>query len=304
MTNQNNRLIDPNFDDELFLPVAVRPARDGLSNLERSGDHGKLSLPANVRHSSHDNVIEIHVAAGARHRRRAPLSNLPKKTELEETINNQSKELSLRNAQIADLCNIRQQLDAELQASRALVCTLEKSNAKLQRALQQQNSDFVAAEQASIQANSENDMLRARLEHLEKESAATLKRSLSIATAFNNREAMMSSMQDRIDSLRQQLSEKTSEIDRLHVTMQEERQKHRQELQWQRWRFSTLELKLAERKSGLKDITDLQLRVIDRNNDLTAKIAELEMKKKAAENMVAHQSQFIDFLQLKIEVGK
>ncbi len=108
-------------------------------------------------------------------------------------------------------------------------------------------------------------------------------------------------MQDRIDLLRQQLSEKTSEIDRLHATMQEDKQTHRVELQWQRWKFSTLESKLAERKSGLKDITDLQSRLIDRNNELAAKIAELETKKKTAEDNNVYQSRFIDFLQMKLK---
>jgi hypothetical protein len=90
------------------------------------------------------------------------------KNELENKIKELSAELNSRYVQIADLSNVRQQQDSELEAARDVINNIGKSVAALQDAIANHESEAAAAQQALALSKQENATLRMQLEKIKK----------------------------------------------------------------------------------------------------------------------------------------
>ena len=158
--------------------------------------------------------------------RRWPTLEVPSNSAitLQRTIEKQSAELTLRCAQVADLCNTKQQQATELLNACDEIEQLSAIVVQLQAIASKHETESSAAKQNLIKAEKEATMLRALLDKERRENAESLQRLLSVQTAFNDRELDIISTQEIFE--RQKATEKA----RLEAAIEAVTQRHRNEV--------------------------------------------------------------------------
>jgi len=230
------------------------------------------------------------------------------KNELENKIKELSAELSLRCIQIADLCNLRQQQDSELEAARDVIDNFDKSIATLHDAITRQKSEVAAAQQALALSKQENAALRMQLEKVKEESAAVLKRSLNIEVAFNDREVAIASVRETVEFLRRDVAARTMEASSLRATIKEANRQHCNDLNEQdahfRIQIKKLEAIVAERDMRLKELDKTHSKLVERCNGLARTVVALESTKRTAGERTKSQNDLVERLETLLRVER
>jgi chromosome segregation ATPase len=248
------------------------------------------------------------------------------KNELENKIKELSAELNSRYIQIADLSNVRQQQDSELEAARDVINNIGKSVAALQDAIANHESEAAAAQQALARSKQEktalaaaaqqalalskqeNAALRMQLEKTKKESATSLKHSLSVEVAFNDREVAIASARETIEFLRRDVAAKTMEASSLRATIKEENRRHSNELNRQETHFKIqikkLEAMVAERDMRLEELDKTHSQLVERCNGLAKTVNALESTKRSAGEKTKYQNDRVERLETLLRVER
>ena len=336
------------LDDELFLPGAVKSCGGDRAVPNRLARHGGASNSASRSGSPHRSADPpLPAIAGIQRKTQSPQKPPPRagfgnsepransayseqpdatfdadgrrwptllpaprnfKGELEDKIKELSEELTLRCIQIADLCNIRQQQDAELQAARDVIDNLDKSITMLQGAITEQESEAAAAQQALALSNKENTELRTQLEKMQSDSAALLKRSLNIEVAFNDREVAIASVREKVEFLKRDVAAKTTEATSLRATIKETNRRHRDELSQQdvqfRIQIKKLEVMLAERDMRLKELDKTHSELVEQYDGLAKTLDSLESTERSAGETTKSQNNMVELLETLLRVER
>jgi chromosome segregation ATPase len=248
------------------------------------------------------------------------------KNELENKIKELSAELSSRYVQIADLSNVRQQQDSELEAAREVINNISKSVAALQDAIANHESEAAAAQQALAQSKQEktalaaaaqqalalskqeNATLRMQLEKAKKESATSLKHSLSVEVAFNDREVAIASARETIEFLRRDVAAKTIEASNLRAKIKEDDRRHCIELKQQDAHFKIqikkLEAMVAERDMRIEELDKTHSKLVERCNGLAKTVNALEGTKRSAGEKTKYQNDRVERLETLLRVER
>lgn len=344
-TSTKNRL---DLDDELFSPGAVQSSGADRAVANRLARHGGASNSASRGGSPYQSAgAPLPAIAGAERKKPSPQKLLPHagfgnsepransdyieqldatfdadgrrwptllpaprniKSELENKIKELSVELTLRCVQIADLCNLRQQQDADLQAARDVIDSLDKSITMLQGAIAKHESEAAAAQQALALANQENTALRRQLEKMQSDSAALLKRSLNTEVAFNDREVAIASVREKVEFLKRDVAAKTMEATSLRATIKEANRRHcdalnQQDVQF-RIQIKKLEVMVAERDMQLKELDKAHSELVERCNGLAKTVDSLESTERNAGEKTKSQNNMVELLETLLRVER
>jgi chromosome segregation ATPase len=248
------------------------------------------------------------------------------KNELENKIKELSAELSSRYIQIADLSNVRQQQDSDLEAAREVINNIGKSVAALQDAIANHESEAAAAQQALAQSKQEktalaaaaqqalalskqeNATLRMQLEKVKKESATSLKHSLSVEVAFNDREVAIASARETIEFLRRDVAARTMEASGLRAKIKEEDRRHCNELKQQDAHFKIqikkLEAMVAERDMRIEELDKTHFKLAERCDGLAKTVNTLESTKRSAGEKTKYQNDRVERLETLLRVER
>jgi len=341
----NNRL---DLDDELFLPVAVQSSADDRAVPNHLARHNGASSSANrsaLPYQSADPPLPQ--IAGTQRKKQSPQKPTPRagsgssepcansayierldaafdadgrrwptllpppqnfESELKETIKELSAELTLRCVQIADLCNAKHQRDDELQAAYEIIDGVDKSIAMLQNEITKHESETTAARHALVLANKENNALRAQLEKAQSESAALLKRSLRIETAYNDREVAIASAREKIEFLKRDVAAKTREATSLRATIKEANRRHCDEPNQHdaqfRIQIRKLELMVAERDTQLKELDESYSKLVERYNGLAMTVNSPESTKESPGEKTKSKNDLVELLETLLRVER
>ena len=235
--------------------------------------------------------------------RRWPTLEVPSNSAitLQRTIEQQSAELTLRCAQVADLCNIRQQQATELLNACDEIEQLSAIVVQLQDTASTQETESVTAKQNLIKAEKEATMLRALLDKERRENADSLQRLLSVQTAFNDREVDIISTQEIFER------QKATENARLEAAIEAVTQRHRNEVSRLNEQFGNqikrFEAIIMERDIQVRELEKARATLADRCGELAKTMGVLESTQQhAQENFEcqAGQAKVLETL-LKIE---
>jgi hypothetical protein len=282
------------------LPATARPQRKKPS-LQRLTPRAELGTSEPCANSEYIQQPDPTVDADGR--RWPTLLPAPPdlKRELENKISELSEELTQRYAQIADLCNLRHQQESQLQESRNVIDSIDKSIAMLQGEIARHESEASAAHQALVLSNKENMALRMQLEKTKSEFAALLKRSLKIEVAFNDREVGIASARETVEFLRRDVVAKAAEASNLRATIKEANRRHRDDLNQKDMHFKIqikkFEVTLAERDMQLKALDKTHSKLVERYNNLTRNMDALEGTEKIAGEKTKSQNELVELLE-------
>jgi hypothetical protein len=227
---------------------------------------------------------------------------------LENTLAEQSAELAFRCAQIADLCNIRQQQATELQIACDEIERLCASIASLEATVSQCESDTAAAMQNLLHSEKEKMALRTLLESAQQDSSNALRRLLQAETELNDKELAIASALERIEELRGELAIKPEESSRIAAAVEEANQRHRTELNRRSMHFEEqikkFEGMIADRETEIKKLQAERAKAEMRSDDLAKTISVLESEQKQAQEKIESRASHIDFLETVLKVER
>jgi hypothetical protein len=230
------------------------------------------------------------------------------KKQLEGKIKELSEELTQRYAQIADLCNERQQQESELQEARNIIDSVDKSIAILQDAIAKHESEASTARQALALANKENETLRMQMERMKCDSTAMMKRSLKVEVDFNDREVEIASTRETIEFLRRDVAAKSAEASNLRTAIKDANRRHRDELNQKdvqiKIQFKKFEVMLAERDMQLKALDKAHSKLIERYNSLSNNMDSIESTDRIAEEKTKSQSELVELLETLLKAER
>lgn len=309
---------------------APLPAMAGTERRKRTPQEPtfRVGLGNSEPHFDADYIEQLDAAFESDGKQWPPPLSAPRDTkdELENKIKELSAELNSRYVQIADLSNVRQRQDAELEAARDVINNIGKSVAALQDAIANHESEaaaaqqalaqskqektalVAAAQQALAQSKQENATLRMQLEKVKKESATSLKHSLSVEVAFNDREVAIASARETIEFLRRDVAARTMEATSLRATIKEENRRHCNELKQQDAHFKIqikkLEAMVAERDMRLEELDKTYSKLVERCNGLAKTVNALESTKRSAGEKTKYQNDRVERLETLLRVER
>jgi DNA repair exonuclease SbcCD ATPase subunit len=274
----------------------VSPGGPGQGNGVRQGN------PVSVRQA--DPPVDPD---GRRWPKLPPVPAVPVKA-MENALSEQSAELALRCAQIADLCNIRQQQATELQIACDEIERLCGSIAELEATVAQRESDTTAAMQNLLHSEKEKMALRAQLEKAQQDSAGALQRLLGAETELNDKELAIASALERIEELKEQLAIKPEEIARIAEAVEEANQRHRSELNRRSMHFEEqikkFEGMIADRDAEIKNLQVARAKADMRSDDFTRTIASLENEQQQVREKIDSRANHVEFLETVLQVER
>jgi chromosome segregation ATPase len=190
-----------------------------------------------------------------------PLVSLPQRVDvsrLEETIARQSEELNLRCTQVADLYNLQQRQANDLQVACEEIDRLNSTISTLLDTTARQETEAAATKQQLIILENEKAALQAQLDRANQEANEVSRRLLAIETSFNNRETILSSALEQIESLNAELILTSAERFKVVAATTGEKQRYRSELNQQKSSFESriknLETEVADQVTQIKGL--------------------------------------------------
>lgn len=200
-----------------------------------------------------------------------PVVSLPQRNDvsaLEDTIARQSEELNLRCTQVADLYNVQQRQTNELQIACDEIDRLNSTISTLLDTTARQEAEAVATKQQLIFLENEKTALRAQLDRSIEDSNEVSRRLLTIETAFNNRETILSSALEQIESLNAELVITSAERFKVVAATTGEKQRYRSELNHQKSSFEnrikSLETVAEDQVAQIKSLEEVRTRLARR----------------------------------------
>jgi hypothetical protein len=296
---------------------AVRSARDledpqiknrGPQNFLASSGHGNNDLP-----NSPGMCVPMDLALDPDGRRWPKLPSVPLEPPvpvktLENTMTEQSAELALRCAQIADLCNIRQQQAVDLQNACDEIEHLCASIAGLEDRVARHESEAVTAMQNLMRSENDKATLRAQLDRAQRESAELLQRLLRDETALNDQELALASALERIEELKAELATKPEESARVAAAVEEANRWHLNKLNRRSMHFEE-QIKKFEKVISQRDIEIENLKLAHakaeaRCDDLAKTAASLEKTQQYERKKVEWGAEQVEFLETVLRVER
>lgn len=159
---------------------------------------------------------------------------------LENMVTEQSADLTLCRAQIADLCNKCNQQAAELQAAQIESERLTESVATIQATAIERECEAAAAKHQLEVSDSDRLALQAQLDGALSHSAELSQQLLEANMLLNDKETAVASTQEQFDRLNEAFAEAQSEKRELAALIEELKHRHGNELDDQRVRFEAL----------------------------------------------------------------
>jgi chromosome segregation ATPase len=211
--------------------------------------------------------------------------------ELESKIAKQSAELTQRCAQVADLCNIREQQAIDLLNACDQIDLLSDSIARLQDTITQHETEAAATKQKLILSDIEKCALRAQLENARGECGDLLQRTLRAETALNDKDMSIASILEKVEDLKTKLAATPAELKKV---IEEENTRHRRELNEQRAHLNSqirnIEGAIVERDAKLKDLKLERARLAERCHDLLKTVNALENTRQCTREKIDFQT--------------
>jgi chromosome segregation ATPase len=238
-----------------------------------------------------------------------PIIQRPNSVALENKVADQSKELTKRCIQIADLSNIRQQQADELLAACDEIECLRKSIAELQQALAQRDSEVAATKEEVISLVEENHRLQDQLNKAQRESDEFSKRLLEVEIELNKKNVDSAATQETIERQNMELAGLQAQRLRIETAFEERlKQHHRDEIDRLNGYFDIqiLELKkiVAERDRKILDLEAAQTELVARFKNLSKTAAAFEGAHENAKNALSRQADNINVLETLLRVER
>ena len=228
------------------------------------------NLPGNRSGSTKRNKKSVEPLPDAEDRH-WPVVSLPQRDDinaLEDRIARQSEELHLRCTQVADLYNLQQRQANELQVACEEIDRLNSTISTLLETTARQEAEATATKQQLIFLENEKAALRAQLDSAHQESNEVSRRLLAIETSFNNRETILASALEQIESLNAELIVTSAERFKVVAATTGEKQRYRSELNQQKSSFENriknLESAAADQVAQIKGLEEVRSRLARR----------------------------------------
>jgi len=200
-----------------------------------------------------------------------PVVSLPQRVDvsrLEETIARQSEELNLRCTQVADLYNLQQRQANDLQVACEEIDRLNSTISTLLETTARQETEAATTKQQLTILENEKAALQAQLDRANQDSNEMSRRLLAIETSFNNRETILSSALEQIESLNAELVLTSAEKFKVVAATTGEKQRYRSELNQQKASFENriknLETEVADQVTQIKSLDEVRSRLARR----------------------------------------
>jgi chromosome segregation ATPase len=284
------------FDDPPNFAVKRQSSTKRAKNSFDQSD--EQYLPAAMQGDQRKNAA---LDAGGRRWPELPIVPQNRIATLESKIAEQSAELTQRCTQVADLCNIREQQAIELHNACDQIDRLSESIAGLQDIIVQHEIEAAAAKQKLILLDKEQFALRAQLDKAKVECADLLQRSLCAETALNDKNMVIASTREKVESLSAKLAATPAESTWLKTAIEEANTRHLHELSQQHAHFDSqirnIEGVVAKRDILLKDLEIVRANLAERCNDLSKTVSELESTRQLAQERIDLQTGHIKALE-------
>jgi chromosome segregation ATPase len=207
---------------------------------------------------------------------------------LENMVTEQSADLTLCRAQIADLCNKCNQQAAELRAAQNESERLTESVAALQQTAIEQESEAAAAMHKLGLSDNDRLALQAQLDDALNHSAELSQRLLEANMLLNDKETAVASTQEQFDRLNEAFAETQAEKGELAGLIEELKHRHRDELNDQRERFEALlgrmKIVVAKRDQEIKRLEKARANLAGQYNGV---VKSVEVLKSAQDQLQA-----------------
>ena len=227
---------------------------------------------------------------------------------LENTVAEQSAELTLRGTQIADLCDIRDQQAAELQAAHDENDRLTESIAALQEAAIKRESEGAAAMHKLRLSDNDRLALRAQLDNATRYSTELSQQMLEVNMMLNDKETAAASNQERFDRLNEAFTETQVEKRNLGALVEELKHRHRNELNDQRARFEGLlgqiKIVVAKRDQEIKGLKKARSDLAGRCDGLVESVGALESAQQQMQAKIDSRTRLIELLESQLRAQR
>ena len=227
---------------------------------------------------------------------------------LENTVTEQSADLTLCRAQIADLCNIRNQQAAELQAAQNETERLTESVAALQETAIERESEAAAAMHKLRLSDNDRLALRAQLDDALNYSTELSQRLLEVNMLLNDKETAVASTQEQFDRLNEAFTETQAEKRELAALIEELKHRHRNELNDQRARFEgvlgRIKIVVAKRDQEIKRLEKAHSNLAGRYDGLVKSVGALESKQQQMQAKIDSRTGLIELLESQLRAER
>jgi chromosome segregation ATPase len=223
---------------------------------------------------------------------------------LERKVAEQERELALRCTQVADLYNLQERLQAELQVAHDEIERLNATSADIQETATHHAIAAAERKKAVTALYQENAVLRGKLDKAHDEAADLSRQMLTIETMFNDREMVITTALEQADLLKAELSAATDEKAQLSAALDEANRRHQDDTARQAAAIEDLNRKLE----SLFVDNGIQLKTRDklakRCDELTKTSVALESERQEAKSRLATQSEHTRFLETVLRVER
>ena len=227
---------------------------------------------------------------------------------LENTVTEQFADLTLCRAQIADLCNMRNQQAAELQAAQNESERLTESVAALHEAAIERESEIATAMHKLMLSDNDRLALRAQLDNATSYSTELSQRLLEVNMLLNDKETAVASNQEQFDRLNEAFTETQVEKRELAALIEELKHRHRHELDDQRARFKGLldriKIVVAKRDQEIKGLENARANLAARCDGLVKSVGALESAQQQLQAQIDSRTTFIGLLESQLRAER
>jgi chromosome segregation ATPase len=223
---------------------------------------------------------------------------------LEKKVAEQERELALRCTQVADLYNLQERLQAELQVAHDEIERLNATFADMQETASHHVATAAERKKALTALYQENAVLRGKLDKAHDEAGELSRQMLAIETMFNDREVVITSALEQADLLKAELAAATDEKAQLTAALDEANRLHQDDAARHEATIEDLNRKLESLfvDNGIQLKTREKL--AKRCDEMAKTSAALESERQEAKSRLATQSEHTRFLETVLRVGR
>lgn len=223
---------------------------------------------------------------------------------LEKKVADQERELALRCSQVADLYNLQERLQAELQAAHDEIDRLNASFTDMQETATHHVATAAERKKAVTALYQENAVLRSKLDKAHDEAADISRQMLAIETMFNDREVVITSALEQADLLKAELAAAGDEKARLTAALDEANRRQQDDATRHEAEIEDLNRKIESLfvDNGIQLKTREKL--AKRCDELTKSAAALESERQETKSRLATQGEHTRFLETVLRVER
>lgn len=223
---------------------------------------------------------------------------------LEKKVAEQERELALRCTQVADLYNLQERRQAELQVAHDEIERLNATFAEMQDTATHHVATAAERKKALTALYQENAVLRGKLDKAHDEAADLSRQMLAIETMFNDREMVITSALEQADLLKAELAAAADEKAQLTAALDEANRLHQDDAA----RYEAAIEELNRKLESLFVDNGIQLKTREklakRCDELAKTSAALESERQEAKSRLSTQSEHTRFLETVLRVER